>query len=262
MFKPIKTTGLCLLAAFMLGAVTVGSASGANPEFLHCMEGTAEVTGSSFWYTSKATCEALTPKVTKTEGKWLLGPFGTGEKLAFTGTSGKSKLNSSVEAIECKADSSAGEINGPSSVTNVQVTLTECTSKFGQCHSTTPAGGEGEIITTVLTGELIYLKAGGALPVGLLLKPSAGTTFTTISCLGGIVKETVTGSVIGEIPAEFINVMASKGNIVYKATGTTQQWTKVEEGSEKFELTAFGKPAAQEATEVTTFDGQVVIDAS
>jgi hypothetical protein len=249
-----KRLGLIWLAAVaaMLAAGAVGamSASAALPEVLWCM---TTATGS---YSSVENCEKLVSGGSGWE--WGAEPL-SGEAVTFDTKGLKALLLTMTGGldIECTAyeGSSAVSLSGGNQLFSGSAKMTGCKEVGGfngACNSTEPPGVSGEIITKELNGSLVYLKAGKALPVGLLLTPTTGTVFTTLSCVGGIVKENVEGSIIGEVLSP-VNVTAVTGKVLYAENEVTkkQVWIKVEEGAETFELLAFGEKAL-EITESTS----------
>ena len=248
----LKTLWLIGLTAIMstlaFSAYGAGSASAA-PELLWCME-----TSGAGTYSSQANCEKLVTGGTGWE--YTEDPL-TGETVVLDFTSGKGLIQTTPNGlhIECASDEGTAELLlvGGLQVFDTTVKFLGCIELTfgGECNSTAPLGAKGEIITTALTGELVYLKKAKALPVGLLLTPVA-QPFTTLSCLGGLIKEKVEGSIIGEVVSP-INTQAASGVILFAENAAKeQQWTKVEEEAAKFELSAFGEKAVEVSEEATT----------
>lgn len=248
---PGIAAGLAALAAVLVaGAVGAMSASATLPELLWCM---ASATGT---YSSVENCEKLIAGGTGFEWE---GEVLSGETVALDIKGLKALLLSVPGNLDIECASSEGTssiaLSGTTQVFSGSTKFLSCKEVGGfngACNSTEPAGASGEIITKELKGELVYLKAGKTTPVGLLLSPATGTAFTTMSCVGGLVKETVEGSIIGEVLGPFAAAPATSGKVLYaESAEKTQVWTKVEEGAEIFELTAF-KENAIEITEVTS----------
>lgn len=250
-----KRLGLIWIAAvaaiLAAGAAGAMSASAALPEVLWCMESATGI------YSNVENCEKL--MITEGSGwEWEADPL-SGETVTFD-TKGLKALLLTVPGaldIECTAytGSSTMSLVGGSQLFKGSTKMTGCKEVggfSGSCNSTEPIGGSGEIVTKELAGELVYLKAGKGLPIGLLLAPVTGVVFSTISCLGGIVKENVEGAVIGEVLSP-VNTTALSGKVLYAENEALkkQLWTKVEEGAETFELSAFGEKAL-EITEATS----------
>jgi hypothetical protein len=248
---PGLLAGLAALAAALAaGAAGAMSASAALPELLWCM---ASATGT---YSSVENCEKLVTGGTGFE--WEGAPL-EGETVALDIKGLKALLLSVPGNLDIECSSSEGtssvSLSGTTQVFTGSTKFLGCKEVGGfngACNSTEPPGASGEIITKELKGELVYLKAGKATPVGLLLKPASGAIFTTMSCVEGFVKENVEGAVIGEVLGPFTASPATSGKTLYAENLEKKQvWTKVEEGAEVFELTAFGEKAI-EITEVTT----------
>jgi len=249
---PGFAAGLAALAALAAGALGAMTASATLPELLWCMASAGGM------YSSAENCEKL---ITGggTGFEWE-GEVLSGETVTID-VKGLKALLLSVPGnldIECASSSGSSEltlVEGSDIFAKGSTTFLSCKEVGGfngSCNSTEPSGSSGEIITKELKGDLVYLKAGKATPVGMRLLPASGTVFTTISCIGGLLKETVEGSVIGEVISS-LNTPLASGKVLYSENEATkkQVWTKVEEGAETFELTAF-KEKAIEITEVTT----------
>jgi hypothetical protein len=162
-----KTLPLALVAILAVGALMAASASANQPK--------AEPEGGTF-------------------------------PVTFSGTGGAGKLQTVAEGsksreINCSGNSSTGEVNSGTTVKNAKVKFTGCTATgpFGvklSCNSSGAASGE--IVTAVLKGKLVYLKATGS-EAGIDLETeTAGAKLVEITC-GGIQKLAVTGSVIGKL---------------------------------------------------------------
>ena len=130
------------------------------------------------------------------------GPlFLPGTLNTFTGTSGTSKLEStSLEAITCSDDTTAGEITGAKTVGGVMVTFLGChDTEKGGCTVKSKGAAEGTILTNTLDGELGTVKTTEAPSgVGLYLLPTTGTEFVDVEgpCVeleGGAVTGTIAG---------------------------------------------------------------------
>jgi hypothetical protein len=245
--KMLGMAGLMtILAALALDAFGASSAS-ALPELLWCMENTAK--GA---YETSAKCEKLEGASTGLNWEWEDETL-TGEAFELMFASGKGLMETKGGThIECTADT--GSITTVKLVLGVQlftggdVTFTGCKELAFNSECNTPGQAKGVILTKNLDGELVYLKAAKGLPVGTLLQSETGTEFTLISCVGGLLEEEVSGSVIGEVTKP-INEESVTGTLNFAVVGGLQQWTKVEEGAAKFELTAFGEEAVLESNE-------------
>jgi hypothetical protein len=218
--KRIGTVGLCLVAVLASSSVAVSSSSAALP-------------------------------------KWL--PAGT--TATFTGTSESATIKSGKHAIECTAVSLTGKITGENSTTST-VKFTGCKDTVIKefCNSTEPeAMKSGEIVTKAQKGKLVYLKSGKKTPVGLLLEPEIGELFVRVSCVEGVVKESITGKIIGEVLP--LNTMNTKGTVNFTLAAGSQRWTKVEEGAAIDKLIVFGEEATEQSEESIVFSESVGIEA-
>jgi hypothetical protein len=222
MYKTTKTT-LSLGAMLIVAAVGATNASATLPEFVN----------------SK-------------------GPLASGVKVSFTATSGEGHLTTAANPeVKCKVSSAIGEIEGPNMVKKTVITYKECESSGFSCES---EAGSGKIVTASIQGSLVYLKKSKGLPAGVHLEPESGSEFAKFKC--GFVSVTVTGHLIGEVPAGSINKLSTTGELVFKAASAgKQKWTKIEEGSEEHHLTALGESAALEATETLTFKEAIEVKA-
>jgi hypothetical protein len=176
--KSMKIMGLCLVAAFLVSAVAVATASATKPEF--------RFSGTKTAFSSRS---------------------GAGTLYASNGAE-----------IKCTLDTDLGEIEGASGsdrVTNVLVLFTGCTLKvLNETWKCKTAGANvEEIRTNDLEGQLGYISKA-AKTVGLVLKPKApNTVFATIECTNkaGTVtrKVEVKGEIIGAIIP--VNVLIEPG---------------------------------------------------
>jgi hypothetical protein len=148
--KSMKIMGLCLVAAFLVSAVAVATASAAKPEFRFSNEESKKAFSSR-----------------------------SGAGILFAPTGGE---------IKCTSDTDLGEIEGASGtdkVNNVVVIFTGCTFKIlGETWKCKTAGAPNaeEVRTNALEGQLGYINKP-AKTVGLVLKPKApNTVFATLEC--------------------------------------------------------------------------------
>jgi hypothetical protein len=216
----IKMMGLCLLAAFVVAAVAVSSASAALPEYKVCAK--AVKVGKTFTggFTDK-TCTTVSE--TKT-GKYELEP-GLGKKTAIKTTAKASKLETEgAGTVECKSSKSTGETAGTKEVKNNIVEFKTCTSLGKKCTS---AGQKaGTIKTVALSGVLGYISKA-PLKVGLDLTAEKGGNSAEFSCEGLGVR--TFGSVIGQQSGD-INAISKTFTLTFNETGGKQEITKFEGG--------------------------------
>lgn len=188
--KYLKMLGLAALAALAVMAVVgAGTASASEPK--------AEPEGGTF-------------------------------PVSFTGSGGTGILETTSEGgkirtVHCTANTSAGEINTATSVKNVKVKFTGCTTSgpFGiNLTCTTSGATSGEITTVALKGTLVYLTAGSS-NAGIVIEPESGTTFASFKC-GSFLTETltVTGKVIGKLTP--VNSLTNAFTLTFSQSGGHQ----------------------------------------
>jgi hypothetical protein len=119
---------------------------------------------------------------------------GTGEAGTLETTAGST--------VSCKGNTSSMTLNSFTKLDAVLVKFTGCSTVIGPfkapCKSAT--GASGEIITSHLSAELVYLtKASGR--GGFVLEPETAGPIATFGCtfLGQTATLTVRGSVVGEV---------------------------------------------------------------
>jgi hypothetical protein len=246
-YRPRATGLIGLMAILTALAVCAFGASGASalPELLWCMP---SATGK---YSSQENCEKLIEGGSGWE--WEDETL-AGETFELMFTSGKGLLEAVAGTvhIECETDKGGFTVvtleGGIQFFKTGDVTFEKCFSLFGTkppCNS--PGQASGVILTVPLLASLRYLKAGKALPVGILIEPETPPTFVTIEC--GSLKGTVEGAIIGEVTKP-INEEATTGTVIFGLEAGHQKWRKIEEEAAKFELKAFGESnALLESTE-------------
>lgn len=100
--------------------------------------------------------------------------------------------------LSCAAESSTGEYAGATEVANVTLRLSECAKKEQPCQS--EGAGEGEIVTSVLSGRLGVISDNkGKIKPGLDLTAAPSTPFVEFSC--GSESFVVTGSLVRSVLA-------------------------------------------------------------
>ena len=229
-----KMIGLCVAVAFAISGLAAAGASAA-PEFLH--EG-KEVSNKGFTVKSK----------------------GAGATLV--------ELGETKYKIVCTSSTAGGKIKGKNEVENVVVKFTGCKAKEAgeakECEvsSISPLGGKEEIITKTLKGRIgLVLSAEATSERGLLLLPSSGTVYVTITgsteCLPAETSE-VKGSLIGEIKP--VKTAKLKGELVYKAKEQKTQLIKKFTGEgAAHELELFGVKTPLEATDSIEYEETVEV---
>lgn len=146
----IRALGLALVAVFLLGAVTAGSASASQPKF--------EPESKTFPVSFSAS--------------------GSGGRLETVGGT----------EVKCTGTSVTGaEISDEKKVKKIVITYTGCTAFFGLASCTTSGKASGTIVTNELEGELVYIGASKN-EAGIAFSPTAGktkgTAFATFGCGG------------------------------------------------------------------------------
>lgn len=196
--KSIKIMGLCLVAAFLVSAVAVATASATGPVFLF--------SGSAKGFSSASKEGTLVQKA-----------------------SAISEENGAE--VKCTLDTDLGEIEGGTDtdkVRNVLVAFSGCSAKVGiETFTCTTAGQvSGVIKTNQLEGQLGYINES-AKTVGLVLKPqSPATLFAEFECTKGAnaVAIKVRGEIIGKMTP--VNELVNPGGhftLTY-ATNGTKKW--------------------------------------
>jgi hypothetical protein len=168
-------------------------------------------------------------------GKAEIG--GTVGHVAFTGTGGTAFLEGKTSKlkIECKAETAAGEVTGPTSTAKNITKFTSCevATLALPCESTGAAAKE--IVTNALIGELGGVTA--SLP-GIRLKPESGIYLAEFQCAGGGVLVKVKGSVIGSLSGATATTveagkLATSMKLTLAQTGGKQKYQKFLTGGEE-----------------------------
>lgn len=187
--KLMKVAGACVVAFALLGVVGAATAAAQEaPEIGRCVK-LATKTGDF----AKNTCNK----------KEAAGKFGDYEfepgftKGHFTGVGGAATLET-VHAVKvsCKAEASSGEYATTKTVANLLVIFTGCESLGFKC--TTAGSAEGEIVTNLLAGRLVWEKFGKK--VAIDLTPQSTELFAEFTCGPSTAK--VEGSVMAPLPVD------------------------------------------------------------
>jgi hypothetical protein len=170
----------------------------------------------------------------------------------FKTRSGASVLSADngIEKVTCAASTSTGEITGASTVGNVHVVFTGCTSS-GVGGQGCPVESEGatkagEVDTSILVGELGTVASGEAPSErALVIRPAIGKTFVVVEHNGCTEEAAITGSIAGEV--ERIGIRGVENGLIFKVSGGRQviRKVKVSSGEVKPGLVAFGIPATE-----------------
>lgn len=161
------TLGFILMAVFALGACVSDSASAAKPELLE--KNGKELVQKGF----KLSGKKVTFEVVSTNKKIV-------KCAAYTAMG----TVTGVKAIEIKSGPAAG------------ITFTGC--KFENVECTTAGQAAGTVVTSVLVGELEYIKEGGLTKeVGLSLEPKGKISFASFAC-GCLIEQFTIGEGAGK----------------------------------------------------------------
>jgi hypothetical protein len=148
------------------------------------------------------------------------------------------------KVIACKGETSNGEYTGRKTIGNITITLTGCTLGADSCASSGAA--EGEVVTSVLRGELGVISKSIEGPtknkIGTDLKPASGEMIAQFACAG--VPVTVSGAVIVEVKR---NTMATKVTLKFGELKGVQKPTSFEGGPEEGLQVAIGEAAPVQA---------------
>jgi len=205
--KRLRMMGLGLAGALLASAVVATSAWAAAPEIGRCV---AHAGGK---YTNNVCTKAATGKI-KGTFEWEPGAI----KKKFTGVGGVGTLETiKANKVSCKTEVSSGEFTSPKTVGNIAVTFTGCESAGYKCVS--PGKGEGELVTNLLSGTLVWEKFGTkttgekyGTKVAIDLVPQSTELFIEFQCGPANVK--VTGSVLTNLP---VNKAESKVEMKFTA---------------------------------------------
>jgi hypothetical protein len=182
--KRIRIVGLCLMAAFAIGAVASSTASAVTvikPEVGRCVKAAVPAEGL---YTSAACTLQQKPKKTGAY-EWLPGP---GPNAGLSGTAGASTLESAAGKISCKHQTIAGVVLNEYNEHVNAVTFTGCESKAAKvkCETSKANGNNtaGTILDLPAEGTLGLIKAPtkagidlqGVVPPGKELEEAGFTT--------------------------------------------------------------------------------------
>jgi hypothetical protein len=265
----IKIIGLCLLAAFAIGAITAAGAGAANPEFGRCLkEGAKEL---SKYDSSK--CIKLASEDTGTEeekikkGSYVWHP-GPPPKPNFTAAL-KPTTIATLETkagtkVTCKKLAAKGLITSLTTISVSQTDFSECESGGIKCN--TSGAGIGVIKVKELEGELGVISKGSPSTkdkIGTVLwpkggSPTSGSEFVEFACGGLTVK--VKNSIIAPVPA---NAMKLSATIKYTASKGVQKPTSFAGGPPTFLESKFSaapyEQSGQSATTVQTAEEKVEI---
>jgi hypothetical protein len=231
--RRIRIVGICLVAAFAVGAVVAASASAApRPTYKTCFKVSPK--GSGRFDNKECTKES---KGGKMEGDYELGEWNQGKEASpkVKGTNGIFTLTSYIKgirivgSISCTKGKWVGNVTGPSQST-VTATLEKCTTSGEVC--TSKGAKTGDIVTNPLSATLILI---GKEPVrvGVLIKAAAeGGALAEFSC--GAESIRWFGSVDGE-ESENVGKVSKQATSTFAVNAGGEQVVNSEEGGTKGE---------------------------
>jgi hypothetical protein len=185
--KRFRVIGLCIGAILALSALTATSAWAQEaPEIGRC------VSHAKGKYINNVCTKKSTAK-TAGSFEWESGAI----KNKFAGTGGVGTLETVHAAkVTCKTEASSGDMTSSKAVGNVEVTFTGCELVGFKCS--TKGAAEGEIVTNLLSGTLVWEKYKTKVAIDLV--PQSGEWFVEFMCGPGSAK--VKGSVLAPLPVD------------------------------------------------------------
>ncbi len=159
----------------------------------------------------------------------------------YSGKSGEVTLEAKSGAtVKCLASTNSGEVTTSKTFAKVQLKYTGC--KEGTGSNTCSNKSSGEIVTSVLKSELVYINKASK-EVGQVFKPEvAGSAFAKFECAGTLGAVTLSGGVIAKLPSEQVNKFQTSFTWNYRQTKGVQEPTEYEEGSTKVSIFLTGIP--------------------
>jgi hypothetical protein len=218
--------GTCLALVAAFAAVTVASASAAEPALYECAK--LKKNTKTKKYEGKYEKGCVTQNA-KGEGEYELKE-GIGKGKTFKGTSKGANLNvKGLGGIDCTKSKNTGKFTTPTTGADIVATFEGCELNGKKCESGATAG---KVITNKLKGGVGYLAGKGTKTptVGSDISAETGEVLAELHC--GTLTIAVTGSVIGEV--EPVNTFTKTAKFVFKQSSKVgvQKWTKFEEGPE------------------------------
>jgi hypothetical protein len=260
--KRIRIMGLCLVAAFAIGAVASATASAVTtipPEIGRCV-----ATGAGSNFTSN---KCTTEDVGDGTFSWI--PGAVAAKFTAVGGTGTLESIPSKGKISCKTVSSSGEYTSNKTEFVTATIFTGCENKAAKvkCESSKANGNStvGTIINFPLVGEFGMITKPTKAGVDLSGVVAAGPPFSTnllanFECGaktqgdGTGAQLFVEGDVIGEIVAT--NGMSLTSKLKFDKTALGAQKPENFEGGPNTHLITWlftgGPPAVESSNEVTT----------
>jgi hypothetical protein len=247
--KRTRIIGLCLVAAFMIGAVAAASATATPPEYGRCLK------QSGGAYKNGGCTIPSVPGEEKYE--WFPGP---GPKNKFTSTL-KAETLATLETtsgvkVVCKGETNSGEYTGTKTISNLQITFTGCEVNGVPCN--TAGAKTGEVVAQPLEAALafaIFNKKGKreGTGVGRATFPVVGEVMIEMECGGAPV--VVRGTVLVFVGK---NAMKLKSTLKYKAIKGEQKPERYENEAKENELGIIETSVGGEAFSQTGLTAEIV----
>lgn len=264
--RKAATLGVACVGVFVFSGVAAGSASAAEPQFVHCIE-TEPGTGEY------PTFEACVKGEEKGEEprEWERVPVAPGEPIPFWSFSGPGTLETvGGNTVTCAQDVNDGVvINATEDRTTVRF---ERCNAFGVVPCKTAGEEEGVIETNRLRSKLRYINHVTK-EVGDVLEPARGEVLAEFECAGIPIE--VKGSVIGVVPAgAFEAELEEEGELLFAQTEGVQSvkeyemeepagsgtWVKVPDFLEtKIGAEGEWEESGEETTDTITFTEPILI---
>ncbi len=247
--RRITTMGLCLVAMLATGALAAASASAELPEYKTCVK--AAKVGKK--YTGDYSDKACSEVNAKGEGKYELGEWNAGKKVAFVGkTVGTTTFDSYAPASEaepwaggsivntvtCTSGAAKGELIGAKE-TNETIEFKGCASDGKKC--TSEGAKAGTIKTEQIMTKLGYVSAEG--PVKPAYLPYVATWWSRPRPIGGLSAGLMWLFLCESIGFRGVGsaVSITSGNINTASKESTQTLTVGGTGGQEFVFGGFGE---------------------
>jgi hypothetical protein len=266
--RQLRKLGLCLLAAFAMGATAAATASAALPEWGKCVKFVNQH-GKNVGKYQDSGCTKLAEPAKSGGFEWQTSSS-IAEK-AFTSHGGAAELEttSGIKTL-CRVEEAKGLLSGSKEVSEVEVIFKGCEASFGNIpcgNGIQPPLGEepeGQIRTRSLKGKLGYISGKGeeTPSVGLTLEPTQKKgLFAEFICgntlvvrVGEAPKGVGGDSIISPITP--VDVMSIAQTQTYTQEKGIQKPTALEGGKEDFLETeisdGFGEIAFAESGQMLT----------
>jgi len=169
---------------------------------------------------------------------------------SFTGKSGFGTLKGGSDSVTCEKDTNNGEIASLSLLGPFTIQFTGCkssgASKSGCEAKSSNVSSKGVVLSSTLHAILGFVEAGSL--TGLLILPTSGKRFATLSGNECTPETSVTGSVVGLVTP--VGTSQTTAKVTFATSSGKQAVKEIETGlgTVEPELVAFSEPAT-EATE-------------